>query len=105
MLLLKYHEHYTTSLFRAKQTKLSFSQIMIELVYSEQETETELNLPETNTKKVIFTSESFKFLPFFQANLILVPFPPHRQVLSIIPKFKTCFTTGPCYIFYFAKHY
>ena len=60
-----------------------FSQIMIELVDSEQETETELNFPEKKPNKLIFTSVCFKFLSFFRANLILVPFPPHRQVLSI----------------------
>ena len=71
--------------FSGQNKRRLFSQIMIELVDGEHKTETELNLHETKTKKVIFTSVCFKFLSFFQANLITVPFPPHRQVLSIIP--------------------
>ena len=90
------HHHF----FEQNKRRL-FSQIMIELVDSEQKTETELNLPKK--KKLIFTSVCFKFLSFLQVNLILVPFPPQRQVLSIILQFNTCFTRDPCYIFYFKQ--
>ena len=57
------------------------------LATGEQETEPEWNLPEKNKETNNISNPYLDVFSFFQANLILVPFPAHhKQVLPMLGK-------------------